>query len=169
MTELGDARRLESQFCFALYSATHEVMRTYRPLLEPLGLTYPQYLVMLLLWEQGELTVGGLAERMLLDSSTLTPLLKRLETLGLVRRERNLRNERQLIVSLTPEGRALQEKARAIPEAILNASNRSLTELVRLRDEMVGIREAFSAARAGAPADSPAGRSTDRKEQGRDS
>lgn len=155
MTESNEARRLESQFCFALYSATHAVMRAYRPLLEPLGLTYPQYLVLLLLWEQGEQTVGGLAERMLLDSSTLTPLLKRLESLGLVHRQRNPNNERQLIVSLTPEGRALQEKAGAIPEAILKASNRSLTELLRLRDEMVGIREAFGAARADGLADSP--------------
>jgi len=151
MSETGDARRLESQFCFALYSATHAVMRTYRPLLEPLGLTYPQYLVMLLLWEGGTQTVGGIAERMLLDSSTLTPLLKRLEQLGLVSRRRNPDNERQLIVAPTAAGIALEEQARAIPEAILCASQQTVADLLRLRDEMTAVRDAFAANRTEAP------------------
>ncbi|MDF2598801.1 MAG: transcriptional regulator, MarR family [Methylobacterium brachiatum] len=141
------AQKLESQFCFALYSAAHAVMRSYRPLLEPLGLTYPQYLVMLVLWEEGEETVGGLAERMLLDSSTLTPLLKRLEALGLIGRQRNPDNERQLIVSLTDSGRALKEKAAAIPAAILCASGKDLPGLLQLRDELTGIRRSFAAMR----------------------
>lgn len=141
------AQKLESQFCFALYSAAHAMMRSYRPLLEPLGLTYPQYLVMLVLWEEGEETVGGLAERMQLDSSTLTPLLKRLEALGLVARRRNPDNERQLVVSLTDSGRALQEKAKLIPAAILCASGRDLPGLLHLRDELTGIRRSFASAR----------------------
>ena len=147
MTETDDARSLEGQFCFALYSATHAVMRSYRPLLEPLGLTYPQYLVMLVLWEAGEETVGGIADRMFLDPSTLTPLLKRLEAMGLVTRRRNPDNERQLIVGLTDEGRALQERARAIPRALLCASGRALPDLLALRDELKGIRSAFDAVR----------------------
>ncbi|GLK74445.1 MarR family transcriptional regulator [Ancylobacter dichloromethanicus] len=147
-TNPDDSRRLEGQFCFALYSATHAVMRSYRPLLEPLGLTYPQYLVLLVLWEQGEQTVGGVADRMFLDPSTLTPLLKRLEGMGLVRRMRNPDNERQLIVSLTEAGRALQDQARDIPAALLCASARPIDELLRLRDELVAIRESFAAAGA---------------------
>ena len=140
-------QKLESQFCFALYSAAHAVMRSYRTLLEPLGLTYPQYLVMLVMWEESAQTVGGLADRMLLDSSTLTPLLKRLEALGLIVRRRNPDNERQLVVSLTDSGRALQEKARAIPAAILCASGRDLPGLLHLRDELTEIRRSFAAAR----------------------
>lgn len=142
-----DILKLESQFCFALYSAAHAVMRSYRPLLEPLGLTYPQYLVMLVMWEEGAQTVGGLAERMQLDSSTLTPLLKRLEALGFIVRRRNPDNERQLIVSLTASGLALQEKAKAIPAAILCASGKDLPGLLQLRDELTGIRQSFAAAR----------------------
>lgn len=138
--------KLENQFCFAVYSAAHAVMRTYRPLLEALGLTYPQYLVMLILWESPEQTVGGIAERMLLDSSTLTPLLKRLEATGLIRRRRNPDNERQLIVTLTDEGRALRARAEAIPEAILCASGQDVANLLRLRDQLVTTRDSFAAA-----------------------
>ena len=137
----------ENQFCFAIYSAAHAVMRAYRPLLDPLGLTYPQYLVMLALWADGDSTVGGLADRLMLDSSTLTPLLKRLEALGLVDRRRNPANERQLVVSLTQPGRALQEKARAIPVAILCASGRDMADLHRLAGEMAKIRDSFAATR----------------------
>ena len=152
MDEGKDALRLESQFCFAVYSAAHAVMRTYRPLLESLGLTYPQYLVMLVLWEAGEQTVGGLADRLLLDSSTLTPLLKRLETSGLVKRRRNPDNERQLIVSLTPEGQALREKARAIPSEILRCSGESVPNLTNLRDDIMRVRDSFALSR---PASGP--------------
>lgn len=146
--------KLEAQFCFALYAATHAVMRSYRPLLEPLGLTYPQYLVMLVLWDAGEQTVGGIAERMFLDPSTLTPLLKRLEAMELVSRRRNPDNERQVVVGLTDAGRALREKARAIPEAILCASRRSVDSLVGLRDELIAIRVAFADEGAGTSCES---------------
>lgn len=137
--------RPEDLFCFAVYSTAHAVMRRYRPLLDALGLTYPQYLVMLVLWAEQQETVGGLADRLLLDSSTITPLLKRLESQGLIHRRRNPANERQLIVSLTEAGRALQEKAAEIPAAILCASGTTIPQLSRLRDEMVQIRAAFSA------------------------
>jgi len=148
MTQQADeVLRLENQFCFALYSATHAVMRSYRPLLDPLGLTYPQYLVMLQLWGEGEQTVGGLADRMFLDPSTLTPLLKRLEGMGLVERRRNPQNERQLFVRATEAGSALKEKARAIPAALLCNSGRDLSDLLRLRDDLKEIRGAFDAAR----------------------
>ncbi|MGA0565516.1 MarR family winged helix-turn-helix transcriptional regulator [Ancylobacter sp. VNQ12] len=151
----------ENLFCFAIYSAAHAVMRAYRPLLEPLGLTYPQYLAMLVLWAEGEASVGGLADHLMLDSSTLTPLLKRLEALGLINRRRNPANERQLVVSLTEAGRALQEKARPIPEAILRASGRDMADLLRLRDEMAGIRESFAASRQSAPRPRPEGSTPD--------
>jgi hypothetical protein len=90
--------RLTDQFCFALYSTSHALTRVYKPLLDQLGLTYPQYLVLLALWDEDGLTVGGIGERLMLDSSTLTPLLKRLEGAGLLRRDRNPTNERQVIV-----------------------------------------------------------------------
>lgn len=149
MSDMRDVLRLESQFCFALYSAAHAVMRSYRPLLEQLGLTYPQYLVMLVLWEEPEQTVGGIADRLLLDSSTLTPLLKRLEAMGLITRRRNPANERQLIVALTGEGRALRDKAESIPQAILGASGHDLPNLLRLRDELVATRDSFAATQGG--------------------
>ncbi|MCJ8141433.1 MarR family transcriptional regulator [Ancylobacter sp. A5.8] len=146
MTDARDLLRLESQFCFSLYSAAHAVMRAYRPLLEALGLTYPQYLVMLVLWEQPEQTVGGIADRLLLESSTLTPLLKRLEAMGLINRRRNPANERQLIVTLTGQGRELRAKAESIPAAILCASGHDLPNLLRLRDELVVTRDSFAGA-----------------------
>ena len=146
--DASDGLKLESQFCFAVYSAAHAVMRAYRPLLEALGLTYPQYLVMLVLWEADGQTVGGIAERLMLESSTLTPLLKRLEAMGLAGRRRNPENERQLIVSLTAAGRALREKAMAIPPGILAYSGKSATELTNLREALVGVRDSFATARA---------------------
>ncbi|MCB4771969.1 MarR family transcriptional regulator [Ancylobacter sp. Lp-2] len=142
-----DRLRLDSQFCFAVYSAAHAVMRAYRPLLEPLGLTYPQYLVMLVLWEEGAQTVGGIADRLMLESSTLTPLLKRLEAMGFAQRRRNPDNERQLIVSLTPAGTELKTKAAAIPPQILACSGKDAAELANLRAAMTGIRESFATAR----------------------
>lgn len=158
MDDADASLKLESQFCFAVYSAAHAVMRAYRPLLEALGLTYPQYLVMLLLWEAGEQTVGGLADRLMLESSTLTPLLKRLEAMGLARRRRNPDNERQLIVSLTEAGQALKAKARAIPPQILHCSGKSVSELTNLRDEILRVRDSFAASRT---ASAPAGQGED--------
>src|SRR5262245_8935804 len=107
----GDALQLDEFLCFAVYSASHALNRVYKPLLDALGLTYPQYLTMVVLWREDGLTVGSLSDRLFLESSTLTPLLKRLEAMGAVRRSRDPRDERQVRVHLTDEGRALREKA----------------------------------------------------------
>ncbi|MEU3230896.1 MarR family winged helix-turn-helix transcriptional regulator [Nocardiopsis alba] len=110
--------RVDEQMCFALYAASRAVTNLYRPLLDPLGLTYPQYLVMMLLWERGECSVKEIGAVLQLDYGTLTPLLKRLETNGLLRRERDPEDERSVRVTLTEEGAALRERARGVPEAI---------------------------------------------------
>ena len=138
-----DPLKLDSFICFALYSANHAMNRIYKPLLDELGLTYPQYLVMVTLWEKDEQTVGGIGERLFLESSTLTPLLKRLETAGLIRRERSREDERQVLVRLSADGKALKEKALAVPACILEASECSLGEMDRLRQEIVALREAL--------------------------
>lgn len=107
---------LRKQLCFAVYSASHAFTRAYRLLLEPLGLTYPQYLVLLVLWERDSMRVKEIGAQLFLDSGTLTPLLKRLEGLGYVRRVRDVDDERQVTISLTPAGQALEQKAASIPK-----------------------------------------------------
>ncbi|MCX4804514.1 MarR family winged helix-turn-helix transcriptional regulator [Streptomyces sp. NPDC058682] len=119
----GNSLRLEDQLCFALYAASRAVTASYRPLLDELGLTYPQYLVMLALWERDSLSVRDLGAALQLESSTLSPLLKRLEANGLVLRERRVDDERSVAVRLTEVGAALQGKARAVPLAIGDAMN----------------------------------------------
>ena len=114
--------RLDNQLCFAVYSTAHAFNRVYKPLLDKLGLTYPQYLVMLVLWERDGVPVKDIGERLLLDSGTLTPLLKRLEAAELVRRTRSTEDERQVLIALTPKGEALREKARAVPQSIRSVS-----------------------------------------------
>src|SRR5207245_4129776 len=121
--------RLDNQICFAVYSAAHAFNRVYKPLLDRLGLTYPQYLVMLVLWERDGVPLKDIGERLFLDSGTLTPLLKRLEAAHLLRRTRSAEDERQVLISLTSQGQALREKALAVPQAILVASACSLAEL----------------------------------------
>src|SRR5437899_5887217 len=113
---------LGNQLCFAVYSTAHAFNRFYKPLLDRLGLTYPQYLVMLVLWEQDGVAVKEIGERLYLDSGTLTPLLKRMEAAGLVKRTRSTEDERQVLIALTPQGQALKEKARTVPQSILAAS-----------------------------------------------
>ncbi|MBL8685148.1 MAG: MarR family transcriptional regulator [Myxococcales bacterium] len=113
-----DALRLDQQLCFALYSASRAMIRAYQPLLEPLGITYPQYLVMLALWERDGVTVKSLGERLALDSGTLTPLLQRLEAQGVVRRQRSDEDERKVEIHLTSAGRQMRNKARSIPTAL---------------------------------------------------
>ncbi len=137
------ALRLAEFLCFAVYSACHAFNRVYKPLLDELGLTYPQYLAMVLLWEQDNQTVGSLGEKLFLESSTLTPVLKRLEASGHVKRTRDPDDERQVRVRLTERGRALREKARKIPGCILEASNLELDELLRLQSEIVALRGAL--------------------------
>jgi DNA-binding MarR family transcriptional regulator len=123
---------LDRQLCFALYSATHAMTRAYQPLLAPLGLTYPQYLVMLVLWEQDGLTVTQLGERLALDSGTLTPLLKRLEAAGHLQRLRDAADERRVRLQLSASGRALRGQAASIPPAVAAATGCGLDEIVSL-------------------------------------
>lgn len=137
---------LANQLCFAVYSTAHAFNRFYKPLLDKLGLTYPQYLVMLVLWEEDGVPVKEIGERLFLDSGTLTPLLKRLEAAGLVERTRSKEDERQVIVALTVQGEALKEKARSLPLSILAASHCSVAELTALKSEIVSLREKLNAA-----------------------
>ncbi|RDJ00015.1 MarR family transcriptional regulator [Dyella solisilvae] len=127
---------LDRQLCFALYAASRSVTGLYRPLLEPLGLTYPQYLVMLVLWEQEGLTVRELGARLQLDSGTLTPLLKRLQAAGLVDRRRRAEDEREVEIRLTEAGLALREQASDIPECMAQRLQLSLEQMQTLRDEL---------------------------------
>ena len=138
--------RLDNQLCFAVYSTAHAFNRVYKPLLDKLGLTYPQYLVMLVLWERDGVPVKDIGERLLLDSGTLTPLLKRLEAADLVRRTRSTEDERQVLIALTAQGQALKEKARNVPHSILEASDCSVAELVALKSEIVSLRDRLNAA-----------------------
>ena len=142
---LRNPQHLDEQLCFALYSASRAVTRAYAPLLEPLGLTYPQYLVLLVLWERDGVPIKRLGERLALDSGTLTPLLKRLATQGLVERRRGEDDERIVRIHLTAAGRALRRKARKVPMELACragydlASERAMRELVRLRDELTAL------------------------------
>jgi MarR family transcriptional regulator, organic hydroperoxide resistance regulator len=137
--------QLGNQLCFAIYSAGHAFNRVYKPLLDRLGLTYPQYLVMLVLWERDGVPVKDIGERLFLDSGTLTPLLKRLEGAHLLKRTRSTEDERQVLISLTSQGQALREKARTVPEAILAASACSLSELSAMKNELIALRDRLNA------------------------
>jgi DNA-binding MarR family transcriptional regulator len=137
---------LDNQLCFAIYSTAHAFNRVYKPLLDRLGLTYPQYLVMLVLWERDGLPVRDIGERLFLDSGTLTPLLKRLETAELIKRTRTTEDERQVLIALTPRGQALREKARAVLQGILAASACSVTELTAMKNELIVLRDRLNAA-----------------------
>ncbi len=138
--------KLDNQLCFALYSASHAFTRVYKPLLDTLGLTYPQYLVMLLLWEQDGQTVGALGERLLLDSSTLTPLLKRLEAAGQIERRRSAEDQRQVRVYLTDAGRSLYTQAQSIPACIVSAIGRPVPEIVALKEQVTELRRVLAEA-----------------------
>ena len=127
--------------CFAVYSAGHAFNRVYKPLLDELGLTYPQYMVMISLWAKDDQTVGELGELLFLESSTLTPLLKRLETIGYLTRSRDPADERQVRIRLSNAGRALQKKARDIPRCILEASGLSLADLRRFQRQISSLRQ----------------------------
>jgi DNA-binding MarR family transcriptional regulator len=127
--------------CFAIYSAGHAFNRVYKPLLDALELTYPQYLVMVALWANDDQTVGKLGEKLFLESSTLTPLLKRLEKIGYVDRSRDPADERQVRVRLTDLGRALKARAKDFPSCILDATGLSIEALVRLQGEIASIRD----------------------------
>lgn len=136
-----DWLQLDRQLCFALYSASLAMTKLYKPLLDPLGLTYPQYLVMLVLWEADGLAVNQLGERLNLDSGTLTPLLKRLETGGLLQRLRDVSDERRVLIQLTPEGRALRTQAQRVPALVARATGCELSEITALTARLLGLRQ----------------------------
>ncbi|ENX42538.1 MarR family winged helix-turn-helix transcriptional regulator [Acinetobacter sp. NIPH 2100] len=131
---------LDNQLCFLIYSTNLALNQVYRQLLVPLGLTYPQYLVMLVLWEKDQLTVSDIGERLFLESSTLTPLLKKLEAAGLITRKRSSKDERQVIITLTAQGQALQLQATDIPNQLAQAASCSPTTLLALKDQLSELR-----------------------------
>lgn len=139
--DTDQALLLDNQLCFALYSASLAMTRLYKPLLDELGLTYPQYLAMLVLWERDGLMVSELGERLNLDSGTLTPLLKRLEAAGLIVRIRAVEDERRVHITLTAAGRRLKARARKVPGCILAASKCSIPELITLTGQIRELRE----------------------------
>ena len=139
-----DPLALDRQVCFALAVASRTVVGVYRPLLEPIGLTHPQYLVMLCLWEQAPLRVSQIANRLSLEPATLSPLLKRLEAAGLVVRERDQSDERAVAVSLTPAGLRLRHRAQGIPAAVIQRLGTEVTDLEEIRDRLTTLIEAAS-------------------------
>lgn len=145
MDTKAPALPVAEMICFSLYSATHAMQHAYKPLLEALGLTYPQYLVMVALWAEDGQTVGQLGQALQLESNTLTPLLKRMQAQGLVMRARDARDERQVRVSLTQAGRDMQERAAAIPGCILERSGMTLAALTALRDQVNTLRDQLRA------------------------
>ena len=141
-----DLLKLDNQLCFALYSTSLAMTKLYKPLLDSLGLTYPQYLVMLALWEEDGQMVSTLGQRLSLDSGTLTPLLKRLQASGLVSRIRDAADERRVHIVLTAEGRRLRAQAVQVPQCVLAATTRSIDELVNLTQQLRGLRDQIKAA-----------------------
>lgn len=138
---LHQVPRLDAQLCFALYSTSLAMNKLYRKLLRKLGLTYSQYLVMMVLWERNEQTVSELGERLFLDSATLTPLLKRMEQAGLLTRTRCANDERQVIIALTPGGDALRHEAAKLPVEIIGATNCTLEQVVSMKQELTVLRD----------------------------
>jgi DNA-binding MarR family transcriptional regulator len=136
---------LDQHLCFALYSASRAMTAAYRPVLTEMNLTYPQYLAMLVLWEEGPVTVGRLGERLQLDSGTLSPLLKRLESNGFVRRERSQDDERLVDVTLTPTGRRLERRAQCIPERLFGSTGMAEEQAADLRDAVRQLTDALNA------------------------
>lgn len=145
-TQFSDQLALENQFCFALYSASLAMTKSYKPYLDKLGLTYPQYLVMLVLWQQDDILVKTIGERLFLDSGTLTPLLKRLEASSFISRTRDEADERQVRITLTREGRALKKKAQDVPQQMLCASGQTQQVLESLRAQLTAIRNELARA-----------------------
>ncbi len=136
-----DHMKLENQLCFLLYASSREMTKQYKPLLEKLNVTYPQYLVLLLLWEHETLTVKKMGELLYLDSGTLTPMLKRMEQQGLITRNRSEEDERSVLISLTEDGELLKEKAADIPRTILGLSKQSGEDLKQLKSALYTLLE----------------------------
>lgn len=137
---------LDNQLCFALYSSSLLMTKVYKPLLRELGLTYPQYLAMMVLWQGDGITVGEISARLLTDAGSLTPLLKRLEAEGLLKRTRSNVDERVVELYLTDAGRALREQARSIPGCIVNASAQPVEQLMALKDQLITLRNSLQKA-----------------------
>jgi MarR family transcriptional regulator, organic hydroperoxide resistance regulator len=135
-----EEKRLDKQLCFAVYATAHAFTRAYKPILDKVGLTYPQYLVMLVLWDKAELPVKTIGEQLDLDSGTLSPLLKRLEQNGLIKRTRDSRDERQVIVSLTPKGQAMRGEINTIMSSIGEAIGCTLEEMGAMREMLTRLR-----------------------------
>jgi MarR family transcriptional regulator, organic hydroperoxide resistance regulator len=136
--------KLDDFLCFAIYSTNLAVNRVYKPLLDELGLTYPQYIVLIALYDEDNQTVGGLGDKLFLDSNTLTPLLKRMEAVGHLTRQRDPEDERQVRVRLTPQGRSVREKVMMSRSTLLNSTNFSAAEYETLREQMVKLRACLS-------------------------
>jgi DNA-binding MarR family transcriptional regulator len=138
------APSLDQLLCFSLYGASMAVNRAYKPLLDDLGITYPQFLVLNVLWERGEETIGGIAERLALESSTITPLVKRLEQSKLVERSRNPADERQVFVRLTASGKALEERTQCLGETLFAAAGLPLEKLIELNGLVQAFRDSVT-------------------------
>ncbi|BBN64399.1 MULTISPECIES: MarR family winged helix-turn-helix transcriptional regulator [Pseudomonas] len=136
-----DSLLLDNQLCFALYSTSLMMTKVYKPLLQALGLTYPQYLAMMVLWERDGLTVGDVSTRLLTDPGSLTPLLKRLEGEGFISRTRSKEDERVVLLHLTEQGRELQQKALTVPGCILSSSGLTMEKLRDLQAQLLELRE----------------------------
>lgn len=141
MTDNYNALKLQNQICFPLYACSKEIIKRYKPFLDPIGLTYTQYIVMMVMWEQEEITVKELGEYLFLDSGTLTPLLKKLESKGYVSRLRSKEDERSLIVTITPEGKKLREQALEIPGKMGACVNLSKEEAMQLYELLYKVLE----------------------------
>ena len=142
---------IDQMLCFAVYSTGHAFTRFYKPRLDALDLTYPQYLVFLVLWEADDLTVKALGDKLFLDSGTITPLIKRLEARGLVSRHRDAEDERQVRIRLTEEGKALQAKAEAIPLAVIEGTGMKRDAMAAMLDELRALRQRLDQASEGRP------------------
>lgn len=140
-TDKGAAPELDALLCFAVYGAAHAFTRAYKPLLDPLGLTYPQYLTMLALWEKDGQKVKALGDKVGLDSGTLSPLLKRLEQSGLVERRRDPEDERQVRITLTEKGRSLEEQSVGVTATIGTAAGCSFEEMTALKEALVSLKD----------------------------
>lgn len=141
MTARDDLLKLDNQLCFAIYACSRSLTRLYRPLLKKLGVTYPQYLVLMVLWETNQKSVTELGERLFLDSGTLTPLLKRLENNGIVQRVRSKQDERKVVVEITKKGMALKKKAYEIPEKMFCQSGLTIEEFFRMKSDLERLVE----------------------------
>jgi len=139
-----DTLKLDRQLCFAAYSVSQAFNRVYKPGLDRIGLTYPQYLVLLVLWEQDDQTVNQIGKQLHLDSGTLTPMLKRLEASGILRRQRDARDERQVRISLTAKGAGLKEQAAKARRGVACATGLPAPEIQALRDELIRLRDSLN-------------------------